>query len=323
VWLAYVGGTRETQQMLGDVILTEQDIVEKKGFKDGCVLTTWSVDLHYPKEEYIGKYEENPFISVAVHGRSVDRKVGYPIPYRCFYSRNIENLFMAGRNMSVTHEALGTVRVMKTLGMAGVVVGKAASICADKKCLPRDVYETHWDEMEGLLKMPGAMRRDNLDSAFYEDTTLTEMAPIAGMGLDAKTLPGIVIDDTKAELSGNWKEGQGLKGYVGRRYMYHSAKGEAEARFSIEVPESGEYEVRVSWQPHENRSSKTPVTVTDSAGEAKTVVVNQREKPHLRPGFYSLGRYQFEEGKMGTVVFTNEGVDGSIHVDAVQLIPVE
>ena len=62
---------------------------------------------------------DNPFIAYAVHGKGVDRSYGYPIPYRCFYSRNIGNLFMAGRCISVTHEALGTVRVMKTCGMMG------------------------------------------------------------------------------------------------------------------------------------------------------------------------------------------------------------
>ena len=53
----------------------------------------------------------------------------YAVPYRCLYSRNIENLFMAGRNISVTHVALGTVRVMRTTGMMGEVVGMAASLC--------------------------------------------------------------------------------------------------------------------------------------------------------------------------------------------------
>ena len=57
---------------------------------------------------------------MAVHDRNVPE---YPIPYRCFYSRNIDNLFMAGRNISVTHVALGTIRVMRTTGMMGEVVG--------------------------------------------------------------------------------------------------------------------------------------------------------------------------------------------------------
>ncbi len=125
-WVAYIGGPRESRRLMGDVVLTEEDIVAKRDFPDGCVPSTWSIDLHYPKEQYAAKFADNPFISKAVHGKGVDRSYGYPVPYRCFYSRNIDNLFMAGRCISVTHEALGTVRVMKTCGMMGEVVGKAA-----------------------------------------------------------------------------------------------------------------------------------------------------------------------------------------------------
>lgn len=157
-WLAHIGGTRETQQVLGDVILTEEDILEGKEFPDGCVLTTWSIDLHYPSETYLEGAPENPYISKAVHNHAVDRKVGYPIPYRCFYSRNVPNLFTAGRNISVTHEALGTTRVMKTIGMMGVVVGKAAAICIAKDTTPRGVYESYLPELKFLMRQPGANR---------------------------------------------------------------------------------------------------------------------------------------------------------------------
>ena len=58
---------------------------------------------------------------------------------------------MAGRNISVTHVALGTVRVMRTGGMMGEVIGMAASICKKHDCLPRDVYATHFDELKGLM----------------------------------------------------------------------------------------------------------------------------------------------------------------------------
>ncbi|MEM7146611.1 MAG: FAD-dependent oxidoreductase [Verrucomicrobiota bacterium] len=324
VWLAYVGGTRETQQILGDVILTEEDIVEKKEFKDGCVLTTWSVDLHYPKEEFIGDFADNPFISVAVHNRAVDKKIGYPVPYRCFYSRNIENLFTAGRNISVTHEALGTVRVMKTCGMMGVVVGKAAAICKRNGCLPRDVYESYWDEMVALLELPGRMRWDPGDEVFFEDTNLTPMAPIEFGYTPASSLKGIVVDDSKAEMKGNWKQGQGLKGYIGRFYSYAPTKGEAEARFEFTPPATGRYDVRVAWQPHENRSSKTLVKVEGATGDGETEFrLNQREKPPLEKGFYSLGVFEFEGAQPAAVVYSNDGADGSIHVDAVQVLAVE
>jgi hypothetical protein len=76
----------------------------------------------------------------------------YPIPYRCFYSRNIDNLFRAGRNISVTHVALGTVRVMRTTDMMGEVVGMAASLCKRHAALPRGVYEEHLDELKSLME---------------------------------------------------------------------------------------------------------------------------------------------------------------------------
>jgi hypothetical protein len=158
-WVAFVGGPRESRRILGDVVLTQDDIVTKKEFPDGCVPSTWSIDLHYPKEEYAKKFPDNPFISIAVHDRRVDRTYGYPIPYRCFYSKDVENLFMAGRCISVTHEALGTVRVMKTCGMMGEVVGKAASVAVRHGTTPRGVYGNHWAELDELLKLPGKARR--------------------------------------------------------------------------------------------------------------------------------------------------------------------
>jgi hypothetical protein len=158
-WVAYIGGPRESRRILGDVVLTQDDIVTKREFPDGCVPSTWSIDLHYPKEEYAKKFADNPFISIAVHDKRVDRDYGYPVPYRCFYSKDVENLFMAGRCVSVTHEALGTVRVMKTCGMMGEVVGKAASVAIKHGTTPRGVYEKHWSEMDELLQLPGSARR--------------------------------------------------------------------------------------------------------------------------------------------------------------------
>lgn len=158
-WVAFVGGPRESRRILGDVVLTQDDIVSKKEFPDGCVPSTWSIDLHYPKKEYAQKFPDNPFISIAVHDRRIDRNFGYPVPYRCFYSKDVENLFMAGRCISVTHEAIGTVRVMKTCGMMGEVVGKAASVAIKHGTTPRGVHGKHWAEMDELLKLPGKARR--------------------------------------------------------------------------------------------------------------------------------------------------------------------
>lgn len=319
-WMAYIGGPRETQQLLGDVILTEEDLVSKKPFPDGCVLTTWGIDLHYPQERYMKKYADNPFISRAEFGKGVDKRRGYPVPYRCFYSRNIDNLFMAGRNVSVTHKALGTVRVMKTGGMMGVVVGKAAAIGTQYNCSPREVYSKYLDKLITLLQQPGYIRRDSLKGDFYDDAKLPHLSASPADFVTKASLSGIVIDDREAKLSGKWTEGEGLKNYVDYGYHYASRAGKNEARFEFQVPRNGQYEVRVSWQAHENRSSKTPITVISADGK-KTTRVNQKIATPLAKGFATLGVYTFKKGEPAAVIFSNEGVDGNVHIDAVQILP--
>ncbi len=324
-WMAYVGGTRETLQLLGDVILTEEDIVSKRPFPDGCVLTTWSVDLHYPKEQYAKKFPDNPFISIAVHGKGVDRKKGYPVPYRCFYSRNIENLFMAGRNVSVTHEALGTIRVMKTCGMMGVVVGKAAAISSKNDVSPREVYYQHLDELIELLRLPGNVRRENLTAEFAVDTSLPDLGQPELDWIPLTQISGIVIDEEEATKKGDWRHGTGLKNHIENGYHYIGAVPEgspnvATATFEFQVPKDGEYEVRIAHQPHENRSSNAPVTVK-AADREETITVNQKIAPPLAKGFFGLGVFKFKAGKTGSVIVSNEGADGNTHIDAVQILP--
>ena len=150
-WVAYIGGKRESRRLLGELILTQQDIVEARPFPDASVTTTWTIDLHYPKKPVCAC---DAFQSEAHHLKIKP----YPIPYRCFYSRNVPNLMMAGRNISVTHVALGTVRVQRTTGMMGEVVGMANAIMKKHKCLPRDVYTNHLDELRQLMTkgVPGA-----------------------------------------------------------------------------------------------------------------------------------------------------------------------
>jgi hypothetical protein len=144
-WVAYIGGKRESRRLLGDVLLRQQDIVEARPFPDASVTTTWTIDLHYPEKPMCAC---EAFQSEARHFKIQP----YPIPYRCLYSRNIMNLMMAGRNISVTHIALGTVRVQRTTGMMGEVLGMAASLCKQHASTPRGVYENHLDALKTLMR---------------------------------------------------------------------------------------------------------------------------------------------------------------------------
>ena len=146
--------------------------------KDGTCWTTWSVDLHYPMPENAKHFPEDPFRSICKHAVHS----GYAIPYRSFYSRNIANLFMAGRNISVTHVALGTVRVMRTTGMMGEVVGMAASICRRHGCRPRGVYDRYLDELKSLMTKGVGLGKPQPPQKY----NLGGMKMSAGGGIDKK-----------------------------------------------------------------------------------------------------------------------------------------
>lgn len=146
-WVAYIGGKRESRRLLGDVILCQQDIEQRREFPDRCVTATWHVDLHYPSPANTKHFPGQEFRSIA----KMTHSDPYAIPYRCLYSRNVENLFMAGRNISVTHVALGKVRVQKTTGMMGEVVGMAASLCKTHDTTPRGVYQHYLADLQQLL----------------------------------------------------------------------------------------------------------------------------------------------------------------------------
>ncbi len=326
-WVAAIGGPRESRRILGDVVLTQDDIVGKKEFPDGCVPSTWSIDLHYPKKEFAEKFPDNPFISIAVHDNRVDRTYGYPVPYRCFYSKDVENLFMAGRCISVDHQALGTVRVMKTCGMMGEVVGKAASVAIKHGTDPRGVYAKHWSEMDELLKLPGKARRASPSAPIEIPADALPLASAEGppSGLDAAQLAAtrkaVVQDDRQAVRAGTWTEGSGLKGFVAYGYHYAGADSGASIRYELKAPQAGLYDVLVGWQPHENRGSGVPVLVETAAGRSSVRFDMQKAAP-LPDGFGSAGRVMLGAGDSCVVVIGTDAAKGNAHADAVMLVPV-
>ena len=170
-WVAYVSGKRESRRLLGDYVLSQDDIDKNVAHEDASFTTTWSIDLHFPDSVNSVRFPGNEFKSATVH-RWIHP---YAVPYRCLYSRNVDNLFMAGRNMSCTHVALGTVRVMRTTGMMGEVVGMAAGLCHKHRVEPRDIYHHHLPELKQLMQA-GLGKRDVPDNQrFNEPNKLLEV----------------------------------------------------------------------------------------------------------------------------------------------------
>lgn len=147
-WVAYIGGKRESRRLLGDHVLTQMDIQNGVMYPDGTVTATWTIDLHFPDEKNSKYFKGEEFFAATKHIRVKP----YTIPYRCLYSKNISNLFMAGRDISTTHVAFGSTRVMRTCGMMGEAVGYAAYLCKKYEATPRGIYKDHLKEFIGIIE---------------------------------------------------------------------------------------------------------------------------------------------------------------------------
>lgn len=129
-WVGTIPGKRESRRFEGDYMLVQQDIVEQRPKNDAVAFGGWSIDLH-PAD---GIFSEKPGCN-QWHSKGV-----YDIPYRCLYSRNIKNLFLAGRIISASHVAFGSSRVMATSAHIGQAVGMAAVLATQNGLMPRDIY---------------------------------------------------------------------------------------------------------------------------------------------------------------------------------------
>ncbi|MCX7046497.1 MAG: FAD-dependent oxidoreductase [Candidatus Sumerlaeota bacterium] len=229
IFAAYISGPRETRRLLGDHILTKEDLLDSKEYPDGIFPTGWDIDVHVPETKYEKGFGEDPFLSRANFTRY---KRPYWVPYRTLYSRNVPNLFMAGRDISVTHDALGAVRVMRTCGMMGEIVGMAASLCLKNNCDPRGVYEKYLTDLKEKMKtnvgkLPPVVAKAPSGKAAGVAPTPPDWLKSAGMNLAraAKVTVSSVLDpkyaakfinDGKAETNNDarWVSDANSPGWV-------------------------------------------------------------------------------------------------------------
>jgi hypothetical protein len=142
---------------------------------------------------------------------------------------------------------------------------------------------------------------------------------------DPVALPGIVVDETEAELVGDWQYSTHTPPYVGLGYLHDlkSGKGSKSVTFTPLIPEAGLYEVRIAHCYNVRRSTRTPVVIHHAEGET-TLRINQQEEPAHGRLFRSLGVFRFEAGRTGWVQVRNEGTepDKVVVADAVQFLRV-
>lgn len=167
-WVGMLPGSREGRRLIGDYILNENDILSNRQFEDAVAYGGWPMDIHTAKGLY--DFDELPSRVISFDG-------AYTIPYRSYYSKNISNLMMAGRDISASKMAMGSTRVMGTCAVGGQAVGTAAALCIKYDCDPRGSQEHMRELQQMLLKddayIPGIWNEDPKDLARRAKVTAT------------------------------------------------------------------------------------------------------------------------------------------------------
>ncbi|MGW1406617.1 FAD-dependent oxidoreductase [Streptomyces sp. NPDC002403] len=180
-WVGSVPGKREYRRFLGDYVLHQGDILGQTEFADRVAFGGWSIDLHPPK----GMYADGD----GAKQRYADGI--YHIPYRSLYSVNTTNLLFAGRNISASHVAFGSTRVMATCATIGQAAGTAAALCAERGVTPRalDVPELQRTLLREDASVIGLASADPDDLALRATATASSSLTGLGSGTPLERVP--------------------------------------------------------------------------------------------------------------------------------------
>jgi hypothetical protein len=294
---------REARRMIGEYVMIEQNCRGKRVAEDSIGLAAYTMDSHNI-QRYVTKDGH-----VLNEG---DVQVGgfppYPISYRSItpQAKECTNLLVPVC-LSASHIAYGSIRMEPVFMVLGQSAATAAAQAIDDKV---DVQKVDYPKLrERLLR---------------DKQVLAWKAPLKGNGVDPKKLPGVVVDDADAERKGFDAVSSTVGPFVGDGYRHdgNTDRGKQTARFVPDLPEDGEYEVRISYTAHANRATNVQVTIASGPG-VETVKVNQQKEPPIDKLFLSLGVHCFPMGKHGYVEISNKDADGYVVIDAVQWLKVK
>jgi hypothetical protein len=301
---------REARRLIGSYVMTENELRKKRPTPDSVGMGSYTIDSHNV-QRYItpeGYVQNEGDIGVPTGG-------AYAIAYGSLVPRRgqCDNLLVPVC-LSSSHIAFGSIRMEPVFMILGQSAATAAALAIDG--------------LTSVQDLPYARLRERLlaDGQVLE---FVSAAPIGGKtdgrgAIDWKKLPGVVVDDAHARLSGDWTTSRAAAAWIGEGYRHdqNARNGKASARFEAPLPRDGRYEVRLAYTPHANRSSQTTVEIEHARGRTSQKI-DQRQPPPLDGHFVSLGTFEFAAGSPAVVVVSNRGADGFVIIDAVQWIGAE
>ena len=291
---------REARRMKGEYTMRQNDVQREISKPDAVAMGSFIIDSHIVQR------------LVDRDGTVIDEGAfdaptkPYQIPWRSLTPRRAEceNLIVPVC-LSASHIACCSIRMEPVYMACGQAAGVAAAM-AVKAATPVQAIDV--PTLQAKLRGQKAV----LETAGMLDIVW------------AGKLPGVVMDDTDAQFTGLWISstfaGGGVDGAC--RHDANTEKGKKSVRFEMMVPASGEYEVRVSYAPASNRATNVPIRIEHAGGTA-TATVNERLAPKLDKFFVRVGAFRFTPEKAAVVTISNEGTDGYVVADAVQLLPMK
>ncbi|MCA9064588.1 MAG: FAD-dependent oxidoreductase [Planctomycetaceae bacterium] len=297
---------REARRMIGRFVMTENELTRKKPTPESVGMGSYTIDSHNV-QRYItpdGSVQNEGDIGVAISPYAISYGSLVPRKSQC------QNLLVSVC-VSSSHIAFGSIRMEPVFMILGQSAATAAALAVKNDIAVQDV---DYKELKARLLSDGQV----LEYAGAPGG----QAHGAREFVDPQKLPGIVVDDDKATLTGEWKISSASHWYVSSGYRHDNDVRDADtsARFETQLPKAGRYEVRISWPPNANRSSRTRVEVHSGAA-VTAVIVDQRKAPQGEDHFESLGCFEFAADTPAVVVVSSAGADGYVVIDAVQWQP--
>ncbi len=294
---------REARRMIGDYVMTQHNCQGRVVAEQPIGLAAYTMDSHNV-QRHVGA-------DGFVHNEG-DVQVGgfspYPIDYGSITPKKseCENLLVPVC-LSATHIAFGSIRMEPVFMVLGQSAGTAAVQAIDQQSAVQDIdYVTLREQLE----------KDKQKLAW----TGPKRNPV--VGITAKSLPGLVLDDEAAERDGFESASASIGPFVDIGYRHDSdgGKGLQKAVFTLKVIKPGRYAVRLAYSAHSNRASNVPINIRHG-GTEMNVTLNQRLRPTDAP-FASVATVDCEAGDV-IVTVSNEATNGYVLIDAVQLLPAE
>ncbi len=290
---------REARRMIGQFVMTENELTQKKPTPMPIGMGSYSIDSHNV-QRYI-----TPEGHVQNEGDIQVRIPPYQIAYGSLVPRKKQcrNLLVPVC-VSSSHIAFGSIRMEPVFMILGESAATAACQAIDGQVAVQDI---DYPKLKETLQRNGQV--------------LETTAQSGRQTIDPGKLKGIVVDDQQCEPKGSWIQSAAISPFVGAGYRHDDAVGDGSCRvaFRTRLPHPGEYEVRIAYTANANRATNVPITVHGKDDHAMTI--NQRVAPRKTVPFLSLGTFVF--GETAALTVSNQDTDGHVIIDAVQWLPRE